>query len=778
MHPTDDDHDDAQQSGRLLTVLELMPTMRPEVTDASRHEKILSFLKDEIAKGPDHVDYMIHSLNAFKTIEDCLSHSDYRVKSLAFRFAGFLVSGYPDTAKNPFCSIQKSHPIILESLLTNILDRSTPAPLLFGCLVTLSNLLKASLASRCDSLASHQLLSQILVSGQLLTSLTNSLSPSNDPERKLATLELIWKLCQSNKEVAMSFFRDGVLLKPCCQLLCDKDRITRSRVVDILEHLFSSVYDPLFILQGFSGSATDDFVQFSAQDTTAFLFNQIAMPVLQDVKSVDGLCHMFSVFGLIAVIASAQNDTDTKRWISSLALEVGDMLLDRDKSDRKENYLLPQSNIRQLLAEACIEHTKKYAIGSTRNRRILLHQIIQVLRKDWKTGSCQDAGEAEVAKFTMSILKSGELAPDARLLKTTMELVEDIARNGILSSDSIKKLLDQLVTLLETSSNSSTVLKYNLNLIVTLLNTAATQNIHPSAICDAEILSKAVYEKLFDTEWSIRSLILSFIGSLYESHIHPSLSPFGNSIHVPKHLLKRLSDPEMMVRVECLRKLGIMFTNPHALNYFEEHNSMEKIAMDVVRLSLEDPEASVRAEAVGTLIILLRADTQSAMSIIIVESVRSAGTPIFPKILSDDDSEVRQQAVKLLAILCRYELEGQLESSFLTTLEDIFNQTLDTSRPVRLELVKVLQMIQQFIVRDETTADDLRTKDRPLKKFRSGKAQVLERLSALLQSIDIDKLKKDSEAEYLYAEALDIDRGMVRASDEEIDTHFMECYDC
>jgi hypothetical protein len=54
-------------------------------------------------------------------------------------------------------------------------------------------------------------------------------------------------------------------------------------------------------------------------------------------------------------------------------------------------------------------------------------------------------------------------------------------------------------------------------------------------------------------------------------------------------------------------------------------------------------------------------------------------------------------------------------------------------------------------------------------------------LQSILDSIstlDINSIKHDSKPEYLYEEAFDVNGGLVRAEDEDVDITTIECYDC
>jgi hypothetical protein len=61
-------------------------------------------------------------------------------------------------------------------------------------------------------MSAHELLSALLVSGNLYTVMREALKPSQPQPEKLAVLEFIWKMIDSNTPSCINFLRDGMLV--------------------------------------------------------------------------------------------------------------------------------------------------------------------------------------------------------------------------------------------------------------------------------------------------------------------------------------------------------------------------------------------------------------------------------------------------------------------------------------------------------------------------------------------------------------------------------------
>ncbi|KAI8619600.1 armadillo-type protein [Chytriomyces sp. MP71] len=123
---------------RLAAVLASLADTSARIADPSRHEKVLSYLKDETAVLGAHA--IVTNLNAFKVIEDCLESDDVRLLSLALRFAGTLLASEKETGPGIFQILKGQHPKILGKLLLYSTSRDADSRLRFGCIEALNGL--------------------------------------------------------------------------------------------------------------------------------------------------------------------------------------------------------------------------------------------------------------------------------------------------------------------------------------------------------------------------------------------------------------------------------------------------------------------------------------------------------------------------------------------------------------------------------------------------------------------------------------------------------------
>ncbi|KAI8077520.1 hypothetical protein BDF21DRAFT_439038 [Thamnidium elegans] len=370
------------------------------------------------------------------------------------------------------------------------------------------------------------------------------LHPQCDEKQIISALDFCWEI-----------------LHPVIQLLCSTNRIIRSRVLEILSVLFTWDTDPLQTL-GLEDTA-------NTVDTAYEKFVFISNTMITQAMKMDDLMTAVSLLDTSLLLLSRSSSVQDKLPTSILFSLFDVCFLDLINDEYK--------NVKGL-------------VKTNRSKNNLL-QII--LRSMDKLVSIEPKIMVQDHHFTQifNILGNSVFYSDARVLKSCLTLLETSLYNHKqpeLLTKSIRSLIDMmdesdcksLVIILEAIDN---LLSHDQ--IGTLLTECSASG----------ALVETLNNKLFDTEWNIRDVVINFVGQLFKEPWSETKIQFALNFDLPLKVFDRIHDTEPYVRASALQVLTSMMKCKEGWCYIQRDESMKLV--ESLPSLLHDDEAFVRRAA-------------------------------------------------------------------------------------------------------------------------------------------------------------------------------------
>ncbi|KAI9365435.1 armadillo-type protein [Zopfochytrium polystomum] len=526
-----------------------------------------------------------------------------------------------------------------------------------------------------DELARHQLSAQVLICGRLQAVFEERLSPDGDFDRKMAVLELIWKLIVSNNSNADAFIKCTDLVRLSGELLYDEDKLVRSKVLDILRLVVSTSRSPFALLAG-SASFADQVCEESEALIRYVVAHFIRPALVGSVESMHlpQILHMLSSMDLLSRITGRFNDSAA----SSAVLRLhASFLAAFNTTNNESSWLSDDSdNDRKAMLNDFRELETAWSMWCSRWRSRIGRSMVRCVRPIID-------GLYEVSTQKPTLISSA-LAPG--ILRALQALLH---RSDLFEDATTSQKACDLFTLVASSAGSGGVIGEAFDYLVKALGQWNDNNRRYQALCKATkslvctskkgLIGRRRLESLFDVvdgnlyspRWDIREGTVQLISDLFRAFEDGGMD--GNELEWNKQetaalLLKRFQDSEPAVRAA-------------ALTCFHECSSLRSAAVSeivsaAISVSCIDPEAMVRRAAADVLVVTLNACTVTVKRI--RPSLQSTGSPtpirlaaivqcccedvdvpsklsqrVLTDLLADNDWEVQVRAVRLLGGLMR-----------------------------------------------------------------------------------------------------------------------------
>ncbi|KAJ3045124.1 BRCA1-associated ATM activator 1 [Rhizophlyctis rosea] len=828
----------------LQSVLSGLSKMSEDITDPSRHEKLLSFLQSNAEKGPSMVHYMIAELNALSIINDCLKHSDYRVHSLSHLVANDVDKG------NIFDAVRTGYPDILEFVISTLQSSTSPAPLKYGCLemmrlcstshgaaawlldikcllnivlrafsdtnlyvmesvcsllVALINRTQPSHASRTDPIY-DTLLQTLLAPDGLYSHLQRWLLPTSSFDSKLAALELLWRLAETKSMAAWHFMRNGLMIKECCKLLTDTDRIVQARVIDILICVFTWAPSPVDFLRNNDSTtvptwkaeeqpcqsitrpyppASDAFHHI--RDTTLHSLATQKQPATM-AQSRTLLSAIFGTLRILAALARRSQISQDVDWLVRVLARVGEVLVDfAERSGEMGMIVVHVSGVEGGECAANIVQQVQALIaketGPRRNMNIRT-TLMELCRAYGEVLEAESGTMQPFLALAKRALLLDDIMSDVRLVQIILGVCLLVSRNLTLLENSpedfvrYQQLFDIFCICLDQGGTQSQVVKLALEGIVQLFHVDEFMRRVSGDKTHSENFVRLLTGTVRSSIWDVRDTGLWFIAGCFEKGSEGStssaISQFAVNHNFPTLAVESLLDEGPYVRASALLALQRIMQTPVANQHLHAVNQYTNIMRTVVTL-LSDSEAFVRRAAVEFVIAFINVDGEEEL---FGKGEGKIGREQLQRILEDVDWEVRARGVELLGALSS--VNDNVEDGKIWEMggnELISKMASDPSRVVRIQAHDLITKIINTNSQQPPSGNS--SSDPPSSKRRRLLPTQMADLVDALGKLDLNALKQSTVAEHLYQEALDVDRSVM----EELvgrneGNNVLECYDC
>ncbi|KAJ3330094.1 hypothetical protein HDU76_006451 [Blyttiomyces sp. JEL0837] len=796
---------------------------------------------------------MIYELHALDSVAACLESPDYRVISLSLRFLSHLVAN--DTTGAVFPLLSESHSAILQTLLQYLRTRDTLPQLRFACIETLHLfvlsrqaaewlLATESLVEICvqalldpilyvsaavakllttiilsaetlsetsnpltstssSAFVHHELFASILVSGQIYDVLRDGLRHDSDSDEKLAGLELIWLLADSKSMDALRFLKEGELIRCCCFLLNDSDRLTRSRALDILKVLFSWAPDIIVLCQGYDITRITLDEGQSIRSTVTWICEQILIPELSSgsTKAIAGLSYPMSILQLVPILASRTDDAEMFSWILHLYLDVlGEIWNDQSQQSDNDASLDHDYGLLAEVHELLVERIRPTA-GSRGQVDLLRRRATCDILESFKTLFEHDCKFEEKSvdisiNLLQSMLTNENIPPSARLLDNCADIVVSILGSESLSNPLLQNTLQILVDMFKAAPKFATF-KLLYRCVLLLFNQAGVEELIQHPLTDN--LLTVMNENLQHDEWTVRDSTVEVFASFFLDSFPDIGTSWALKFDFPSHIYSKSTDLNPYVRSTAVKSLELIARSDSGWKYLSDNNIINPVLDTLVTQLVQDPEPLVRQSAVDLMTHLIG---RNAVLICSKEFEKLMSDNTMEKLLDDDDAEVRGRTVKLVGQILLAEVEcrklngnhEQLSLDQLTFYSISLRETAssDSSRLVKLDAIAVIHnILSQFATSTDNPSNiplDESNPSNPSKRKRSVIDDKLSDLIAEFGSLDLNSMVKDAQGEHLYAEALEFNNEVKKITmqdgqseggdEEENERQVMNCYDC
>ncbi|KAI9259964.1 hypothetical protein EDC94DRAFT_635351 [Helicostylum pulchrum] len=384
------------------------------------------------------------------------------------------------------------------------------------------------------------------------------LHPQCDEKQIISALDFCWEIVNIK---AVDYMREKKLLHPVIQLLCSTNRIIRSRVLEIISVLFTWDTDPLRTL--------------GLEDTT---------------NTVDTAYEKF-VFISNTMISQAMKMDDLMTAVSLLDTSL--LLLSRSSSVQDK---LP-TGILFSLFDACfldLVHDEYKNVKSLVKTARSKNNLLQIILKSMdKLVSIEPEIMVRDHRFTQifNILSNSVFYSDARVLKSCLTLLETSLYNHK-QPELLTKSIRSLVDMMDESDCKSLVI------ILEAIDNLLSRDQIGTLLTECSVsgtLVEALNNKLFDTEWNIRDVVINFVGQLFKEPWSKAKIQFALNFDLPLRVFDRILDNEAYVRASALQVLTSMIKCKEGWCYIQKDETMKLV--ESLPSLLHDDEAFVRRAA-------------------------------------------------------------------------------------------------------------------------------------------------------------------------------------
>ncbi|KAJ2558701.1 hypothetical protein EV175_000667 [Coemansia sp. RSA 1933] len=753
----------------MQAVLEQLPQMSGQIVDDTRHEKVLSYMR-LFLEWPDALD-RLREWDALQRLSECLQQSsDSRVSAVAIRFVGDCVGSpgghlvWQSLVDEPYGKR------ILDWVVENVDSRH--ALVRFSC-VYFVRMVVGGVGSDDPSVLAflgeqldypRYIMRRLLDSGsyfvvaeacRLLGTLIHSGKQPDGPlsdlvrtlvarpfaaqsaARKLAVLAVISTLYGTDHTQAHALARHVLPLDRLAPYLFDTDRLVRDRALDVLENTLRLADGP-----GCQTAAIRVLDTWTAE-----------APVGPRVRAVIALRMLAAIVkqtsGALAV------------GIVSMALTQLCAAYDVEAEALSNEELAGLAGVDGLLAPLIRAHA---AVAC---------EAARVVREY----CCCGAHDLRVARALLSLLDRKRVQANAQLLHLVVESLVGTMQH---------EELTHVLALPAVVSNFAVRAPGLHPLFELARNVIALQDRYDAkqfgVFCTG--LRRAVGERLVDVEWEARDCALEFVTTVVRTVEWSK----ARCLLVPADLVDgaalALDDPEEYVRASAALLLAAAAdhaTDAVVVQTLATHKRLEAQGLNAL---LSDSEAFV-----------VRAALELVCSLGVAAAAGQVETHAWLQCLSysklyqlaeHPDFEVRVRCARLLAMLCRYWLNGltnELINDHRSILDDLQPHSLlidmcrDSSRYVRRVCLDELQDMKLLLGH---RYPDLDSGEDRLAKRQAGPPKdhalmVFQKLCA----IDFARLEESLTAEHLYQEALDtqVERELMAESKAPNEgNNILDCY--
>ncbi|KAJ1734320.1 hypothetical protein LPJ61_001141 [Coemansia biformis] len=736
----------------MLGVLQQLPRMSDKIVDDTRHEKVLSYMRLYLASpGAAH---QLLAWDALGLLGACLqADSDYRVSSVAIRFAGDIIQ-----CRDVWEALNCSHTHIVEWVVANV--DSAHALVRIGCLQFVQQaaamdtsrqllerldcprlIMRRLLDPSCFVVAEACKLLGILISNgdgvdqelaELVERLVARPFEAQDTARKTAVL-LAVEMLYAADSWTVALARTQFPVDRMALYLYDSDRLVRDKALDVLEAAL--------------GAGCVD-----VADVLAALDQQTREPQKQSA--------LVALRCLAAIVKQTDDDARRLAIVQSAAdflqLATGGDGPSHQESDQAADLAGVGACVRALLyAQAPSSRATTIAVACE-SARIVREFCRRTLNADTVAAMC-------------ALLETRLVQSTAQLLQLILDAIIHALRQA---HGNFAQLL-VLPQLAGSFAIGAPGLKALYGVALEVIG-SERDNTDPKYMRFLRDLRTAVRARLADVEWESRDTTLEFVASAAALDGRESLI----TAEVVDDVAAALGDAQEYVRASAAQALVALVGSCHAARV-ASHGSIDRHGLAAL---VGDSEAFVRraatdlACAIGEWAISSR--TPSA------EWALCLGRPQLRQLADDPDFEVRVRCTQLLALLVGQVHIGPLVCANISEhLASLHADTLlldmcrDTSRYVRGACLHSLRELKRQL-------DDMRgcpasgdgSPGRLPKRQATGRGQAFyERLCG----VDWPALEASLSVENLYQEALDTQvesELMAELRDPNYGNNMLDCY--
>ncbi|KAJ3016276.1 UNVERIFIED_CONTAM: BRCA1-associated ATM activator 1 [Siphonaria sp. JEL0065] len=790
-------------NSQLRTVLNGLPAMSPEIADPSRHEKVLSYLKDQIRQLGSH--RLVSEFNAFKVIEDCLKSSDIRLLSLAFRFLGCIIEAESSSNVSLFNELIAHQSCVLENVLELSVSLNTPSPLIYGCVSMLASFCNSTSAAKwlvkSNSIAAifwRAFADDSIYVATALTSLLKTLITRPKPLAFSSDCTLLpdeFLLEISHHELLISLIISGNLMQILSASLqnqdwrqyaaCLEDQTKHYRIHQNVLEKKMLVVTLLWELCTLNDRGAAKFLKDSGLFGSAGVSLAKVNPLIriigkalssgevgEDVKLANWyVCLLLSGLGNILQQLETSGDIGgngpDRYWTDEMMLE----LLSTGRLDDGE-----------VIGETAVNITKGYlsllhttlAFGGLDNKNVMKKRQIQRERISVMTELYESLGDIihgkrgmiAPANLTGSIV-AVILAPLTESCFQSSSKVQRVSLNNLLllvdgaevtlPFASVQSIVLSLISLLEDSDQSQSIVTNGYRIIAMMFKFDSFSPLLESDL--GALLAESISTRIYALEWDIRDATVDFVASLFSGVENEKKAEYGLQFIQP--LLKRCGDAEPNVRFKVLAAFqqAILGTNI-GWNYMNMANALESLVTSCLKDLLNDSEALVRRGAVDLLASLVsnpEFDLNHVLAPVEKYDFKISQHKLKKLVSDDSDWEVRVRALSLLGILIeRLAIAHDTSFSWIFQESMLIDATVDSSRVVRTESILVITKIL-------------------------AQSQHIPHPTYIhhLKMIDLQQVLELSQIEHIYEEALEVGKSLIQEHDPLNEgNNVMHCYDC
>ncbi|CAG8466437.1 7184_t:CDS:10 [Acaulospora morrowiae] len=660
-----------------------------------------------------------------------------------------------------------------------------------------------------SSVTQNELLDYLISSLDLFEKIKGLLfNPHEDISERLAALQLIWTLLNSRTANAYWFIRSGQLLIRLDLLLIDRDKVVRSRTIDILCAVFEWVPEPISMFKN-SVNSNDPILE-----TFEFIIQDIVFSLLNTDTNFEMVTMAVNVIeSSLLLVDRAANGKDSlaSRLMDILIFLLGFSKIQQSKENainnvENQNELNP--DVQLIISNGTYEKLRTLFSNVRRNvsgGKSLILSILHAINAFSKKYESLIA--ATSIDTILDILFIPNYNSDQRILKAGLDILQiaiigKIQNNRITDVNIINKTLQTIRNLLIDSRTEC----HGVILLLETMQTLLVEEIMGQYILDckyAESWADAIISKFGDFRWEIRDSILEFVGRLFEMSDgrDPSVE-FALKFNLPRMTISKITDEVAYIRASCLKTIQAMIHCPNGWKYVMSQGLLDQIAHKLPSM-MKDTEAFVR-QAVMDLIVYLIAERGCGTTLLADCNKEIINPLLLEKIMDDPDFYVRIGGCKFFETLwyhCeqdRTEFAQEISEENLLMYKDsswfyslggdklLIAAADDSSRLVRGEIIRILKrlksFLEQMIHKRQSLSrfiDNIHDDDESQLSFSSLGQKHIEFYQKICL-IDFNRLEATLDVEHLYKEALEsVSPSMMMNSDmvkEGNEKNALDCY--